>query len=59
MSEFDTTDEVEPEERPDEEEYVGEGDGPTSRETGTRYDEQGEAETTPQDLVEDDDEDEE
>ncbi|MFC7492712.1 MULTISPECIES: hypothetical protein [unclassified Nocardioides] len=52
MSEFDTTDEVEPEERPDEEEYVGEGDGPTSPETGTRYDERGETEITPHDLEE-------
>ncbi len=50
MSEFDQTDEVTPEEQPDEEEYVGEDPGATSPDTGTSYDERGEAETTPHDL---------
>ena len=52
MSEFDTLDEVEPEELPDEEEYIGEDPGATSEDTGTYYDERGEAETTPHDLEE-------
>lgn len=50
MSEFDQADQVEPEESPDEEEYAGEDPGATSTETGTFYDERGEAELTPQDL---------
>lgn len=58
MSEFDVTDGIEPDEAPDEEEYVGEDPGPVSTDTGTYYDERGEAETTPHDL-EDEVEDEE
>ena len=50
MSEFDTADELEPDEAPDQEEYVGEDPGATSPDTGTHYTEQGEAETTPHDL---------
>lgn len=50
MSEFDTTDGIEPEEAPDEEEYAGEDPGPVSTDTGTHYDEHGEPETTPHDL---------
>lgn len=59
MSEFDITGEIEPDEAPDEEEYVGEDPGAVSTDTGTHYDEQGEAEATPHDEVETDDEDEE
>jgi hypothetical protein len=51
VSEFDTA-EIEPDETPDEEEYVGEDPGPVSPDTGTHYDEQGEAEITPHDLEE-------
>ena len=58
MSEFDLTEDLEPDETPDEEEYVGEEPGATSRDTGTVYDQEGEAEITPHDL-EDEDEDEE
>lgn len=52
MSEFDTTDGIEPDEGPDEEEYVGEDPGAVSTDTGTFYDERGEAEITPHDLEE-------
>ena len=50
MSEFDQTDDVLPEERPDEEEFTGTEPGADSDDTGTHYDEQGEAEVTPHDL---------
>lgn len=48
------TEDLEPDEAPDEEEYVGEEPGATSPDTGTVYDETGEAETTPHDQAEDD-----
>lgn len=56
MSEFDQVDDVLPEERPDEEEFAGTDPGAESDETGTHYDEYGEAETTPhdQEIVDDD-----
>jgi hypothetical protein len=56
MSEFDQTDEVLPEERPDEEEFEGSDPGAESDDTGTRYDEFGEADATPHDesLADDD-----
>ena len=50
MSEFDQTDGVVPEELPDQEEYLGEDPGAVSPETGTAYDELGDAEATPHDL---------
>ena len=50
MSEFDQTDGVVPEELPDQEEYLGEDPGAVSAETGTAYDELGDAEATPHDL---------
>jgi hypothetical protein len=52
MSEFDTVDDIEPDESPDEEEYAGEEPGATSDDTGTVYDDTGEAEITPHDLEE-------
>jgi hypothetical protein len=59
MSEFDMTDDVEPEERPEPEEYEASEREEVSDETGTVYDPTGQAETTPQDLeVGDDDDDE-
>jgi hypothetical protein len=59
MSEFDLTDEVEPDEQPDAEEYEASEREEVSPETGTVYDPTGQAETTPQDLeAGDDDEDE-
>jgi hypothetical protein len=58
MSEFDLTEDLEPDDQPDEEEYEVGAPGATSDETGTFYAESGEAELTPHDL-EDDDEDEE
>lgn len=54
MSEFDLTEDVEPDEGPDEEEFEGTEPGAESSETGTQYDEQGEAEATPHDLEIDD-----
>jgi hypothetical protein len=57
MSEFDQTDDVLPEERPDEEEFVGTEPGAESDDTGTHYDEFGEAEATPHDEESDDDDD--
>ena len=56
MSEFDLTEDLEPDETPDEEEYVGEEPGATSRDTGTVYDQEGEAEITPHDLEDEDEE---
>lgn len=61
MSEFDLTEDLEPEEGPDQEEFAGTEPGATSPDTGTVYDESGEAEITPHDLedVADETEDEE
>ncbi len=50
MSEFDQTDEVLPEERPDEEEFAGSEPGAESDDTGTHYSDSGEPEVTPNDL---------
>ena len=50
MSEFDLTEDLEPDETPDEEEYDGTEPGADSDDTGTHYDEFGEAETTPHDV---------
>lgn len=58
MSEFDRTEDLEPDDRPEEEEFQGTDGGVDSDDTGTHYDEFGEAEMTPHDL-EDTDEDEE
>lgn len=58
MSEFDLTEDLEPEEQPDEEEFDGTEPGAESDDTGTHYDERGEAESTAHD-VDADDEDEE
>ena len=52
MSEFARTEDLEPDETPDQEEFAGTEPGETSPETGTVYDESGEAETTPHDLEE-------
>ena len=49
MSEFDTED-LEPEERPDEEEYEASEREEVSKETGTVYDGQGQPEATPLDI---------
>lgn len=51
MSEYDKVDDLEPDESPDEEEYVGDP-GATSPDTGTHYDGTGEPEITPHDLEE-------
>ena len=58
MSEFDLTEDLEPEETPDEEEYEpGQPEAVVSPETGTVYREEGEAELTPLDAdLEDEDE---
>ena len=53
MSEFDQTDDVQLEDRPDEEEFEGTEPGADSEDTGTHYDEFGEAEVTPHDLESD------
>lgn len=50
MSEFDLTEDVEPEEQPDPEEFEGTEPGVDSGDTGTHYDEQGEPEATPHDV---------
>jgi hypothetical protein len=50
MSEFDLTEDLEPDVVPDEEEYEADDDGVVSTDTGTFYDEFGEAETTPHDV---------
>jgi hypothetical protein len=50
MSEFDLTEDLEPDERPDEEEYEATEREEVSKETGTVYDGQGQPEATPQDL---------
>jgi hypothetical protein len=49
MSEFDQTEDILPEEAPDEEEFEGTEPGASSEETGTHYDEFGEADLTPHD----------
>lgn len=54
MSEFDQTDDIAPEERPDAEEFDGTEPGADSPDTGTHYDPYGEAEATPHDLDADD-----
>lgn len=54
MSEFDQTDDIQPEEQPDAEEFEGTEPGADSPDTGTHYDEQGEAEATPHDTDPDD-----
>jgi hypothetical protein len=54
MSEFDLIEDLEPDEGPDEEEFEGTEPGADSDETGTHYDEFGEAEITPHDLESDD-----
>jgi len=50
MSEFDLTEDVAPEERPDAEEFEASEHDTVSGETGTHYDPLGEAEATPHDL---------
>ena len=55
MSEFDQTDDIPPEERPDEEEFEGTEPGADSDDTGTHYDKTGEADLTPHDLSSEDD----
>lgn len=50
MSEFDLTEDVEPEEGPDEEEYEASEREAVSEETGTVYDGLGEPAVTPHDL---------
>lgn len=50
MSEFDVVDDLEPEDTPDEEEFEGTERGVDSDDTGTHYDEYGEAQTTPHDV---------
>ena len=54
MSEFDLTEDIPPEEKPDEEEFEGTEPGADSEDTGTHYDEFGEPEATPNDLDADD-----
>ena len=54
MSEFDVTDDLEPDEAPDAEEFDGTEPGADSDDTGTHYDEFGETETTAHDLETDD-----
>jgi hypothetical protein len=56
MSEFDTVEEPVGDETDPEEHQPDEPDIVVSPDTGTVYDEQGEAELTPQDLVSDEDE---
>lgn len=55
MSEFDHTDDVPPEDGPDAEEFEGTEPGADSDDTGTHYDERGEAEATSHDQDADDD----
>ncbi|HEY0948575.1 hypothetical protein [Nocardioides sp.] len=50
MSEFDLTEDVEPDETPDAEEYEANEQEAVSEETGTVYDGRGEPAVTPQDL---------
>lgn len=61
MSEFDLTEDLEPEQSPDEEEYEATEQGAVSEDTGTVYDPRGEPAVTPRDLepeAEDEDEEE-
>ena len=55
MSEFDLAEDLEPADSPDEEEFAATEPGEDSDDTGTHYDEYGEAETTPHDLESGDD----
>ena len=50
MSEFDLTEDLEPEESPDEEEYEASEQEAVSEDTGTVYDGQGQPAVTPHDL---------
>lgn len=50
MSEFDLTEDIEPDEEPDAEEFDGTDPGADSDDTGTHYDEHGEIETTAHDV---------
>ncbi|WP_243056568.1 hypothetical protein [Nocardioides sp. SR21] len=50
MSEFDMTEGIQPDEEPDAEEFEGTEPGEDSDDTGTHYDELGEAETTANDV---------
>lgn len=60
MSEFDMTEDLPPDDQPDEEEYEASEREAVSSDTGTVYDPVGEAETTPHDVdTGDEDEDEE
>jgi hypothetical protein len=60
MSEFDLTEDLEPDDRPDEEEYEASEREEVSDDTGTVYDRAGQPEATPHDFEpEADDEDEE
>ncbi|WP_041546763.1 MULTISPECIES: hypothetical protein [unclassified Nocardioides] len=59
MSEFDLTEDLEPEESPDEEEYEANEQEAVSAETGTVYDGRGEPAVTPHDLEGEDEDDEE
>jgi len=56
MSEFDVIDDLEPDDAPDEEEFEGTEGGVDSDDTGTHYDEFGEAQTTPHDIEDPEDE---
>ena len=58
-SEFDLTEDLEPEESPDEEEYEASEREEVSEDTGTEYDVTGEPQVTPHDLEPDDQADEE
>ena len=58
MSEFDLTEDIEPDEEPDAEEFDGTEPGVDSEDTGTVYDGHGEPEATPHDLEDDDEDDE-
>ncbi len=59
MSEFDLTEDLEPEESPDEEEYEASEQEAVSEDTGTVYDEQGQPAVTPHDLEGEDEDDKE
>ena len=53
MSEFDLTEDIEPEESPDEEEYGASEREAVSEDTGTVYEAHGEPAVTPHDLEDD------
>jgi hypothetical protein len=59
MSEFDLTEDIQPDDSPDQEEYEANEREAVSDETGTVYDGQGQPEATPQDLEADTEDDEE